>query len=363
MKAKSINYTLLLTLLFALNACGSSDENSENDTTSRERVVAVETLDVDKITFTDHIRINGNVSALEDAIVSAETGGQVLFVAESGTIVRKGDVILRIDDRQLRAGYDAAKTGYELALDVYNRQAALYADSVISTLQYLQSKAQRDQAAAQLASIDKQLSDARLKAPFSGRIEGKLTSVGQFVAPGMPVVRLVNTSKIKVTGGVPERYSGVITTNSTVNVKFRNYTIGDRASKISFAGNLINPDSRTFPIEITLDNPGNTIKPKMIADLQIVRAQRENSIVIPRTALVRDELGHSVYVVNSNGESQRAALRYVEISLISGDFVIIGSGVSAGDQIIIAGLTSLNDGDLINITARRDIKELIPNID
>jgi membrane fusion protein (multidrug efflux system) len=353
------NFLLPALMLMILAGCGAQSESTETENGIRERVVTVGTMTIDSIAFEDRIRINGNVAASEDAMISAETPGQVLYVAERGTVVRKGDVILRLDDRLLKSGYEAAKTGFDLAETLYQRQAALYADSVISTIQYLQTKAQRDQASSQLASIKKQLEDAELRAPFSGRIEERMTSVGQFVGPGMPVLRLVNTSNVKITGGVPERYAGKIKQNTPVEVNFRSYNLPPRLATVRFAGNLINPDSRTFPVEIILDNPDNAIKPLMVVELRVLRDAFDGSLVIPRTAVSRDDNGLSVFVVETQGEVKRAKMRPIEISLSSGDFVIIGSGIEAGEEIIVTGLTNLGDGDLINITSSTSNNSLL----
>jgi membrane fusion protein (multidrug efflux system) len=353
LKMKTImkkNFLLTALMLMILAGCNAENETLDSDTSARERVVTVGTMTIEAVAFEDRIRINGNVAASEDAMISAETPGQVLFVAERGTVVRKGDLILKLDDRLLKSGFEATKTGFELAENMYNRQAALYADSVISTVQYLQSKAQRDQAASQLASIQKQLEDAELRAPFSGRIEERMTSVGQFVGPGMPVLRLVNTSQVKITGGVPERYAGKIKQNTPVEVNFRSYNITSKLATVRFAGNLINPDSRTFPIELILDNPDNAIKPLMVVELRVVRDAFEGSLVVPRTAVTRDDNGLSLFVVETQGDTKRAKMRLIDISLSSGDFVLINSGINEGDEIIVTGLTNLGDGDLINIT-------------
>lgn len=341
-----------LALLVFVAACGDDNgqEPETETTTTRERVVAVEVMPLERGAFSDRIRINGNVTAHDDALVTVETPGQIQFIAERGTQVNRGDVILRLDDRLLRANFDAAETGFALAEDVYHRQAALYADSVISTVQYLQSKAQRDQARAQLAAIEKQLSDAQLRAPFSGRIEERFTAVGQVAAPGMPVLRLVNTSKVKITGGVPERFAGLIRQGTPVDVHFRNYDIPSQSASVRFAGNLVNPDSRTFPVEIVLDNPSGAIKPLMVADLHVLRQQFSDQIVIPRTAVIRDENGTNVYVVTRENGVERAETRRIDIRLSSGDFVVIESGLQEGDELIVSGLTTLGEGDRITIT-------------
>ena len=351
---------VLALIILAGCAAPNGDETSEStETSTRDRIVAVETMTIEQVRFEDRIRINGNVSALDDAMISVETPGQVLFVAERGKVVKKGDVILRLDDRLLKANYQATKTGYDLALDAFNRQNALYADSVISTMQYLQAKAQKDQAASQLTAIEKQLEDASLKAPFSGRVEEKLTSEGQFVGPGTPVLRLVNTSQVKITGGVPERYAGIIKAGSEVEVEFRSYRLESRTAKIRFAGNLINPDSRTYPVEIVLDNPNGSIKPSMLVEMRVMRSELEESIIVPRTAVIRNDEGLSIYVVTNDNGTMTATQRTVTLSLSSGDYVVVESGLNPGDQVVTAGFTNLSNGDLVNVIATRTTDDLL----
>ena len=357
------NYLLLVPVSMIVILAGCSAPEAENangnGNGTRERIVSVETMNIEPIRFEDRIRINGNVTALDDAMISVETAGQVLFVAERGTTVRKGDVILRLDDRLLRSNYEATKTGYDLASDMYNRQAALYADSVISTSQYLQVKAQRDQAKAQLTAIEKQLEDAQLRAPFNGRVEERLTSTGQFVGPGTPVLRLVNTSRVRVTGGVPERFTGRIKQGTEVEVSFRTYGVPSQKATVRFAGNLINPDSRTFPVEVVIDNPENLIKPSMVADMSVTRDQVENSIIVPRMSVIRNDLGLSIFVIVDDNGVKRARQRPITLALSSGDYVIVESGIEPGDEVVTAGFTNLSDGDMVNILFTRPVSDLL----
>ncbi len=339
--------------------CEAPAEVDASQSEVRQRIVAVETMIIERTPFEDRIRINGNVSAFDDAVISVETAGQVQFVAERGTRVRKGDLILRLDDRLLRANFEAINTGFELAQDAFNRQQALYADSVISTMQYLQSKAQRDQAAAQLAVIKKQLEDAQLRAPFDGRIEEKLTSEGQFVGPGTPVLRMINTNQVKVTGGVPERYAGNVQQGSEVEISFRSYGLDPKTAKVQFVGNLINPDSRTFPVEVVLNNTDGSIKPRMVVEMRVLRGELTESIIVPRTSIIRNDLGLSVFIVEDQNGVKRAIQRQVTVALSSGDFVAIEEGVEPGDEIVTAGFTSLNDGDLVQVTHVRSASDLL----
>ncbi len=358
-KFKNSLYLIPAAAMMILAGCGTPADEESAQAENRQRIVAVETMTIELAQFKDRIRVNGNVSAHDDAVLSVETAGQVQFVAERGTRVKKGDVILRLDDRLLRANFEATKTGFELAEDAFKRQEALYADSVISTMQYLQSKAQRDQAAAQFTAIQKQLEDAQLKAPFNGRIEERLTSEGQFVGPGTPVLRLINTDQVKVSGGVPERYAGRIEKGSEVEISFRSYGLETRTANVEFVGNLINPDSRTFPVEVVLSNTDGSIKPRMVVEMRVLRDELTESIIIPRTSIIRNDLGLSVFVVEGQNGEKRAVQRPVTVALSSGDYVVVEEGVQPGDVIVIAGFTSLNDGDLVNVTNTKSTSDLL----
>jgi RND family efflux transporter MFP subunit len=356
---KNSLYLIPMAAMMILAGCGTPAEEETTQAEGRQRIVAVETMQIELAQFEDRIRINGNVTAFDDAVISVETAGQVQFVVERGTRVKKGDVILRLDDRLLQANFNATKTGFELAEDAFKRQEALYADSVISTMQYLQSKAQRDQAAAQFTAIQKQLEDAQLKAPFNGRIEERLTSEGQFVGPGTPVLRLINTDQVKISGGIPERYAGRIEQGSEVEISFRSYGFDTRTAKVQFVGNLINPDSRTFPVEVVLNNADGSIKPRMVVEMRVLRDELTESIIVPRTSIIRNDLGLSVFVVTDDNGQKRAVQRPVTIALSSGDFVVIEEGVQPGEEIVTAGFTSLNDGDLLNVTNTRSASDLL----
>jgi len=356
---KNSLYLIPVVALMILASCGTPADEEATQAEVRQRIVAVETMKIELTQFEDRIRVNGNVSAHDDAVISVETAGQVQFVAERGTRVKKGDVILRLDDRLLRANFEATKTGFELAEDAFKRQEALYADSVISTMQYLQSKAQRDQAAAQFTAIQKQLEDAQLKAPFDGRIEERLTSEGQFVGPGTPVLRLINTDQVKISGGVPERYAGRIEQGSDVEISFRSYGLDSKTAKVQFVGNLINPDSRTFPVEVILNNSDGSVKPRMVVEMRVVRNELTQSIIVPRTSIIRNDLGLSVFLIQDQNGEKRAVQRPVTVALSSGDFMVIEEGLQPGDEIVTAGFTSLNDGDLVNVTNIRLASDLI----
>lgn len=309
----------------------------------------VETVTIVSGSFEDFIRLTGVAEALEDATVSAETPGRILSIRNRGDRVQAGNPIAQLDDRIIRAQYDAAKTGFELADDTFNRLEALYADSIISTQDFRSARAQRDQAKAQLSQAEKQLRDSRIEAPFSGRIEERMIRTGELVNPGQPVVRLVNTERVKIVAGIPERYAGDITEDTEAIIHFRALGNESWPGTVSYAGNVIDPDTRTFAIEIELQNPGERIKPDMVADLRIKRSTLEDAIIVPRTAVLRDEQGVFIFRAFEQNGDKFAELIPVKTGMAAGSLIEVSEGLREGDEIVVSGMRTLSSGDQLNI--------------
>jgi membrane fusion protein, multidrug efflux system len=205
------------------------------------------------------------------------------------------------------------------------------------------------QGLAQLEQARKQLDDTELTAPFSGRIEQRMVQQGELVSPGSPIVRVVNTATVRVTSGVPERFAADIRPGTNVSVHFRAYGSESHTGRVSFVGNVIDASSRTFPIEVEVDNPDLLFKPEMTVELLVTRSFHENVITVPRTALIRDETGLNVFIVNRDEERPVAEFRAVETGRSSGGQVLILEGLYVGEEVVVAGQGNLSHGDQVSM--------------
>ncbi|MCC5941188.1 MAG: efflux RND transporter periplasmic adaptor subunit [Balneolaceae bacterium] len=343
-----IKLGIALLISASMISCNGEEETVENNNNGA-RLMPVETVTIVEGDFEDFIRLTGTVEALEDATISAEASGRILSISDRGDRVQRGGVIARLDDRVIQAQFDAAKTGFELAEDTFNRLEALYADSIISTQDFRSSRAQRDQAKAQLNQAEKMLQDSNIEAPFSGRVEERMVRTGELINPGQPVVRLVNTDRVRILAGIPERYAGEIGEGSEAQVSIRSLGGDIFNSTISYAGNVIDPDTRTFTVEIELENPGERIKPDMVVDLRVKRSTLTNVIIIPRTAVLRDEEGVTVFrSADSNGRKV-AELVNIRTGLASGALIQVLDGLEEGDEVVVSGMRTLSSGDELNV--------------
>lgn len=346
---------VLLLGLFVASGCsdGTATETTA-DPTPTEPKTRVESLVLTPTAFTDVIEVTGTVEAVDDATLSAQTDGPVTMLLELGARVEGGEPVAKIDADEAAAAVEQAKAQYELAQDRYERQAPLHKDSIVSALEFEQVRSERNQARASLQQAQKRLSNTIVDAPFTGTVEERFIEVGEQAAPGMKVVRLVNTRRVKVTAGVPERYANDVEVGTPVQLDFRRYGAGVRTATVTFVGNTIDPESRTFTIEATVNNPNRTLKPAMSTTLRVTRSVRDSALVLPRTAVVRDETGPHVYVVERTDTTAVAGNRRVTLGPETGDRVVVESGLSAEDEVIVVGQSNVSPGTPLSVTAQHD---------
>lgn len=359
------NYLILGVLLVAA-ACGSPEGASESAVSlaePNESLPHVETLTLQPSLYEDVIIITGTIAALNDASLSTQASGRVQMLAPLGQSVSANTAVARLEDTLLRALVDQAQAQsanadarLELATDNFRRLEPLYQDSIISALEFTQVRTALRQAEADVRQTDalvsqanEQLANTIVAAPFAGTIEQHFVEIGEQVAPGVPVVRIVDASQVKVSVGVPERYAGDIEVGRDVELNVAAYNHTTRTGRITFVGSAIDAESRTFPIEAQVENTDRALKPEMIAEVHIVRERLDNVLVVPRTALVRYEAGHSLFVVaHSEGTPTVQRRRVTTGSSYSGRMVITG-GIEPNEEVIVRGQSVVSDGDRVLI--------------
>jgi RND family efflux transporter MFP subunit len=353
---------MLAGLAFLMGGCSDGEASNENEPRAPQPS-QVETVVLQPTSFTDIIEVTGSVEALDDATLSAQTAGTVTMLADRGDRIAKGNPVARIDADEARAAVEQAQARYELAQDRFERQEPLYRDSIISALEFEQVRSERNQAKAALQQAEKRLANTRIDAPFPGTVEERFVEAGEQVAPSMQVARLVNTRRVHVTAGVPERYANDIQAGTPVQIDARRYGAGARTAKVAFAGNTIDPDSRTFTIEATVPNDEGALKPEMSVTLRVTRTTMEEAIVIPRTAVIRDETGPHAYVVERTDTTTVARNRDLTLGPSTGDQILIEAGLTAGDEVITVGQDDVSPGGPVQVTDRRQQPSTDPATD
>ena len=202
-----------------------------------------------------------------------------------------------------------------------------------------------------VAQIKSQLNKTNVVAPFSGTIDEVITEKGKVVAPGMDLFRIVNLSNMYVTANVPENYIAQLKLGAIVNV-YLNALGKSYQGKVRQIGNYINPNNRTFSIEIALPNPDNLLRPNQVAVLKIEDYKNPKALLLPENILQETADGSKiVYVVNKveSNNTAKVSQKKIEIGYTSGSFVEVKSGLESGEMVVTDGAKSLKDGITVEI--------------
>lgn len=368
MMKTTFQLSTLAALVALLVLTGCEDDAQNNNGEEERQALPVETLTLSPTAFEERVELTGSVEARDDATLSAQGNGTLVMLQELGTELASGAVVAQLDSlseasavRQARAQLRTAEVQLESAEDAYRRQEPLYRDSVISAIEFEQVRSQRDQARAAVEQAEAALEQARdqldnttLRMPFAGTVEEHLVRRGEQISPGMPVARVVNTEQVRVEVGVPERYSDDISVGQEVDLRFGNRDGNGHTGQIVFVSRAINPGSRTFSVEVEVDNPEGRLKPEMTARVSLPLRQREDVLVIPRRAAERDEEGYNVYVVREENGQPQVEARLVELGPSYEGRVVVESGLEPGDELVVGGQEALSAGTPVNITERHD---------
>lgn len=345
---------LALILAGGVAACGDAQADGtdeEQASAGFSRVINVEVREVTPRPFSEQIRLTGVALANQDVQISAEESGTILeIMVDKGSAVEAGQPLFRIDDAVLRAQVAQARAQSELAAQTWERRKRLYEqDQVGSELAYLEARFAAEQTAANLEGLEARLERTVIRAPFAGILDRRMVEIGTLVSPGEVVGRVVDLSPVKVVAGVPERYAADVRRGAEAVVLFDVLPGEQFPARIDYVGATVDPQNRTFPIEIRMANPGGLVKPEMVANVLVQRRNLAEAVVVPQDALVRVEDGYVAFVAEQDGDGMVARVRPVELGTSQNNEVVVESGLSAGDRLIVVGHKSVADGDRINV--------------
>lgn len=300
--------------------------------------------------FTHYVEFQGNVKTKQNVVILSEYNGTLtkIYVKE-GQYVSKGQILAKIDDgglsqqvAQLQAQADLAKTTFE-------RQKKLWEQKIGSEIQFLQAKTNATATQNAVNQLKSQLAKTTVRAPFSGTIDNVIAEQGSIVAGGTPLFRIVNLNSMYIEAEVPEKYITSVKkgTYAQVYLPMLGKTVKSKVRQVS---NFINPNNRSFTIEIAIPNKNGMVKPNLTAKISINDYSNKKAILIPQSVMSENGAGQEyVYVAVTKKGKTVAKKQIIETDKSQGDFIEVTHGLTKGDQLVIEGARSIKDGQLINI--------------
>ncbi len=334
--------------------------DTTNVKTDKAKLVVLDTVEIQ--TFTHYIDLQGKVDADNISYISPRgTGGQVKAVyVKEGEFVKKGQLLLKLDDAIIRQNVAAAKQGLaatrnqlELARSVYQRTKNLWDQHIGTEVQLLQAKTNVDVLENQLKtqqanikSAEEQLATTNVISNVSGVADEVNIHVGELFT-GSPTagIKIVNTSNLKVVTDVPENYLSRVSKGTPVIISIPeiNKTFN---STISLISQSISATSRGFTAEAKIPND-KSVKPNLTAMVKIQDYTIPNAITIPVNTIQTDEQGKFVLVAVKEGDKMIARKKTIQVGELYGDRLEVKSGLNTGEVILTEGFQNVYDGQVI----------------
>ncbi|SDQ51327.1 efflux RND transporter periplasmic adaptor subunit [Flagellimonas zhangzhouensis] len=346
MKVKYIVYTLLAVgigalVIYRINSnaeVGKSNNSGPNIATVSGMVLKTQTFD-------DNIAISGTLEADEEIDIRSEVSGIIESINfKEGTKVAEGQILVQVNDIELRAQLSKALTAKKLASENERRAKLLLEKQAISQEEYDIASADFQSANAEAELIDAQISKTKVRAPFAGTIGLRTISKGTYVTPSTVIAKLVNTDELKITFAIPEKYASKVHVGTVLN-----FTTSD--SKEEYEANIyaIDPQvdiaTRTLRMRAIMDNHENKLYPGAFANIKLPLETVNNAILVPTEALIPVQNGKRIFVAQ-NGVAKEID---VEIGSRTGSSVRVLSGLHEGDTIVTYGVMALQNGTPIKV--------------
>jgi membrane fusion protein (multidrug efflux system) len=269
---------------------------------------------------------------------------------ESGAVVAKGDLLVRLDTsteeaqlRALEAQLGLAKLNVARERRLFEQKTVPQADLEVAEATLKQSEANAD---AVRATIEKKT----LRAPFAGRLGIRLINLGQYLETAKPIVSLQSLTPIHADFSLPQQELARVTDGMRVRVTTDAYPGREFAGSLTAINPELDSATRSVSLQATFDNADQALRPGMYARVEVMLPEERPVLVIPATSVLSAPFGDSVYVIESkpekdSGKSELAVRQqFIRTGATRGDFVVVESGLKAGERIVNSGLFKLRNG-------------------
>jgi membrane fusion protein, multidrug efflux system len=341
-----------LAAIAALTGCGGNEEASAGPAGRGgpgmgDRVVPVEVVAAENGRIARAVTVSGNIEPLRVVAVNAQLAGALRTVAvEEGTYVQAGALLAAVDDREIAAQLASAEAAYEVAAAAFGRAERLRERQVITAAEYERDRAALAAAEAQRDQLRARLGYATVSAPISGVILEKQVEAGDVVGVQTRLFTIADVSTLVVRVQVSELDVVEIRQGDAVGIEL-DALAGERLTgRVRRIFPAANPTTRLLPVEVALTGPDAArVRPGFLARVTFALNAKENVILVPASAIVRDATSEGVYVV----QDDRARRRAVRTGMVSEGRVEIVQGLAAGEVVVVTGTNQLRDGATVRV--------------
>lgn len=289
----------------------------------------------------------GDVVSDQGVDVSSKSGGMVSKIYfQSGQLVKKGDLLVELENSDLKAQLAVSKARLNLSQAEYERYKVLVKSSGVSHSDFDKRRSEMQVNQAQVDYETASLEQTQIRAPFDGKLGIRKINLGQYISPGQVFVNLQALFPLYVDFNVPEAYISELHEEANVTFKEEN-SPHSLTGKVVAVGSQVDLQTRTLAIRALIENTHNVkVMPGMYVQVQLALGKEVSSIEVPQSAISYGPLGEYVYTVLNHEAHQKKITTGDHV----GDKVMVLQGLTAGELVVCAGQNKLHPGVNVNTT-------------
>jgi membrane fusion protein (multidrug efflux system) len=295
--------------------------------------------------FEETVRTTGTLQPNEEVVLQSEIAGKIEQIYfKEGKNVRKGQLLVKINDSELQAQLQRSKLELKLAEDTEFRQRKQLEIRAISQEMYDQTLNKLNTLKAEVALIDAKIEKTEIRAPFDGKIGLRYVSSGGIISANTRIASLIDDQPLKIEFAVPEKYSNQVGVGNKVLFRVQDNN-KDFTAEIYALEPKIDPNTRTLTMRAIYNNEAQEITPGAFAEVQLVIGKKNQTIMVPTETII-PEMGGSKIFLLKNGTAVAAN---VETGYRTSRLIEITTGLQPGDTVITTGLLQLRTGMAVRL--------------
>ena len=333
----------------------TQERNTQRSTTSptiKRSSVRVRTQSAEEVQRT--IVVNGKTAPARVVELSAETDGRVEFIgAERGRNISRGELIVRLDERDRSARLSQAKATVKQREVEFEARERLKTESYVSEAQLQEAVAALEAARTELTRAQLDLTYMMIRAPFDGALQSRIVEVGDFVKRGDPIATFVDNRTIIVTANLSEFDTRYVNVDDLAEARLA--TGGTVRGRIRYVAPVADEATRTFTVELEVDNSDGRLRPGGTAELRIPAESLLAHRVSPSLLTLDDAGNVGIKIINDQGKVEFVV---ADIALSSADGVWI-AGLPPTATIITVGQGFVATGSVVNAIPEEDVNTAV----
>ncbi|HXV76758.1 MAG TPA: efflux RND transporter periplasmic adaptor subunit [Candidatus Polarisedimenticolaceae bacterium] len=327
-------------------SAGEQDGEGDDKKNKKEEAIPVEVAELELGSIETVLSFSSNLEAEEQVKVYSEAKRLITeLLVEEGDRVAKGRVLLRLQDGEQLSALAKAGSQLDQARREYEQQHRLFTQELISEQAYNDAKYELDQLQIAYDDAKRELGYTEVQAPIAGTVTARLVNLGDQVQIGQHLFDIVDFDSIVARIYVPEKYLTELRPGLAARLAAQTSETQAYSGTVDRISPIVDPKSGTIKVTVEVGNqPG--LRPGMYVDVDLVVAQRDDAVLVPKRAVVYDN--DQMFVYRVDGE-QRARRIFIEAALSDKYFVQPREGLSSGDRVVVAGQAGLKDGALVKL--------------